>query len=68
MCRALSGVIWHNFPIFISMFYRLLSNSEYPRLWDEVMIVPIFKGGNPNEAGDYRGITLINIFQSHFFS
>ena len=23
--------------------------------------VPIFKGGNPDEAGNYRGITLMNI-------
>ena len=32
-----------------------------PRLCEEGIIVPMFKGGNPNEAGNYRGITLINI-------
>ena len=28
----------------------------------EGIIVPFFKGGNPDEAGNYREITLINIF------
>ena len=48
-------------PFLLVLFNRLLSNSEYPRLWGEGIIVPIFKGENPDEAGNYRGITLINI-------
>ena len=48
-------------PFLLALFNRLLANSEYPRLWGEGIIVPIFKGGNPDEAGNYRGITLINI-------
>ena len=48
-------------PFLLRLFNRLLSNSEYPRLWGEGIIVPIFKGENPDEAGNYRGITLINI-------
>ena len=36
-------------------------NAEYPRLWGEGIIVPIFKGGCQDEASNYRGITLINI-------
>ena len=35
--------------------------AEYPRLWGEGIIVPIFKGGCQDEANNYRGITLINI-------
>ena len=45
----------------LKLYNRLLLNGEYPRLWGEGIIVPIFKGGNPDEAGNYRGITLINI-------
>ena len=45
----------------LKLYNRLFANGEYPRLWGEGIIVPIFKGGNPNEAGNYRGITLINI-------
>ena len=48
-------------PFLLKMYNRLFANGEYPRLWGEGIIVPIFKGGNPNEAGNYRGITLINI-------
>ena len=43
------------------VYNRLFSNGEYPHLWGEGIIVPILKGGNLEEAGNYRGITLINI-------
>ena len=42
-------------------YHRLFLNAEYPRLWGEGIIVPIFKGGCQDEASNYRGITLINI-------
>ena len=48
-------------PFLLKLYNRLFSNGEYPRLWSEGIIVPIFKGGNLEEAGNYRGITLINI-------
>ena len=48
-------------PFLLKLYNRLFLNGEYPRLWGEGIIVPIFKGGNPDEAGNYRGITLINI-------
>ena len=48
-------------PFLLKLYNRLFLNGEYPRLWGEGIIVPIFKGGNQDEAGNYRGITLINI-------
>ena len=48
-------------PFLLKLYNRLLMNGEYPCLLGEGIIVPIFKGGNPDEAGNYRGITLINI-------
>ena len=48
-------------PFLLKLYNRLFLNGEYPRLWGEGIIVPIFKGGNPDEAGSFRGITLINI-------
>ena len=48
-------------PFLLKLYNRLFLNGGYPRLCGEGIIVPIFKGGNPDEAGNYRGITLINI-------
>ena len=45
----------------LKLYNRLFSNGEYPRLWGEGIIVPIFKGGNNDDPSSYRGITLINI-------
>lgn len=36
-------------------------NSEYPESWGIGYIIPIFKGGDPTQAQNYRGITLNNI-------
>ena len=48
-------------PFLLKLFNRLFSNGEYPKSWGEGIIVPIFKSGNPDEAQNYRGITLINV-------
>ena len=39
----------------------MFNNAEYPESWGLGYIVPIFKGGDPNSAKNYRGITLNNI-------
>ena len=38
----------------------MYSSGEYPRSWGEGIITPIFKK-DLNDAGNYRGITLINV-------
>ena len=43
------------------LFNRLFLNAEYPNYWGDGYIVPIFKGGDPAQARNYRGITLNNI-------
>jgi hypothetical protein len=48
-------------PFLLSLFNRLLSKGEYPTSWGTGIIVPIFKGGDIEDAQNYRGITLINI-------
>lgn len=48
-------------PFLLTLYNRLFSSGEYPRTWGEGIITPIFKKGNPNDAKNYRGITLINI-------
>ena len=39
----------------------MYKNGEYPKSWGEGIIIPIFKGGDTEDAKNYRGITLINI-------
>ena len=45
----------------LTLFNKLFRNAEYPKAWGEGIIVPIFKGGDAENAKNYRGITLINI-------
>ena len=37
-------------PFLLKLYNRLFQNGEYPRSWDEGIIVPIFKGGDANMA------------------
>ena len=48
-------------PFLLSLYNRMFMTAEYPRSWGEGIIAPIFKKGDVNDAGNYRGITLINI-------
>ena len=45
----------------IALFNNLFDKAEYPESWGLGYIVPIFKGGNPKDAKNYRGITLNSI-------
>ena len=48
-------------PYIIALFNNLFDKAEYPESWGLGYIVPIFKGGNPKDAKNYRGITLNSI-------
>ena len=48
-------------PSLLYLYNRMFRNGEYPRAWGDGIIAPIFKKGDVNDAGNYRGITLINI-------
>lgn len=48
-------------PYLVKIFNTLFDNSQYPDEWGVGFIVPIFKGGDPSSAKNYRGITLNNI-------
>ena len=45
----------------LKLYNRLFLNGDYLRAWGDGFIVPIFKGGDKDDAQNYRGITLINI-------
>ena len=46
----------------LSLYNKMFSTGEYPVSWGEGIITPIFKKGNIDDAGNYRGITLIKIY------
>ena len=48
-------------PSLLYLYNRMFRNGECPRSWGGGIIPPIFKTGDVNDAGNYRGITLINI-------
>lgn len=45
----------------LKLLNRLFNNGEYPLIWGEGIITPIFKKGDINDTQNYRGITLVNI-------
>ena len=51
-------------PFLLLLYNRMFSSSEYPLTWGEDIIAPIFKKGDPNEASNYRGITLISLSEN----
>ena len=51
----------HIAPYLLKTYNKLFQNADYPENWGQGYIVPIFKGGDPKLAKNYRGITLNNI-------
>ena len=48
-------------PYLTKILNKLFNKSEYPGKWGLGYITPIFKGGDENDAKNYRGVTLNNI-------
>jgi hypothetical protein len=47
-------------PILVELFNKILDSGMYPAEWSTGIVIPIFKKGNKEDAGNYRPITLIN--------
>ena len=48
----------HALVVLINVIWK---SDVLPDIWKLVKIVPIFKGGDECELGDYRGITLLSV-------
>ena len=48
------------------IFNRVLTTEIYPLAWSIGIIKPIFKNGDENEPGNYRGITLLSVMGKIF--
>ena len=47
-------------PILCKLFNNILNTGDFPELWVQCVIIPIFKKGDKNDAGNYRGISLVS--------
>ena len=45
-------------PFFLRFFNTLFDNGIYPNQWTESIIQPLYKKGDANNPGNYRGISL----------
>ena len=47
-------------PVLHSMFNKIFVLGYFPDRWSEGYIIPLHKKGNPDDATNYRGITLLS--------
>ena len=63
--QLIAEIFKHSFQeisdFILNLFNQLYMSGQYPISWGEGIIVPIFKGGDIEDAKNYRGITLINV-------
>ena len=53
-------------PALCRLFNFMFEKAIYPESWTRGIIVPVPKKGNPNDANNYRGITLTSVFSKIF--
>jgi hypothetical protein len=55
--------------VYVKLFNTVLNTGEIPKSWIEGIIVPIYKNkGDPRDANNYRGITLVGCMAKLFTS
>ena len=47
-------------PLLCKLFNVILCTGWFPELWVKSILVPIFKKGDVNNTGNYRGISLVS--------
>ena len=50
----------------LHIFNTILNEGICPKDWEDCIVVPIFKKGDPSDPSNYRGIALINTLQKLF--
>ena len=60
---------FHVLKIYLhKLFNVIISTGNYPGLWSEGFIAPIFKKGDIKNVENYRGITLLSVVGKLFTS
>ena len=52
--------------VIAKVFNVILVHSHFPSLWKVGFISPIYKGDDPTDPGNYRGITVTSCFRKLF--
>ncbi|VDI19966.1 Hypothetical predicted protein, partial [Mytilus galloprovincialis] len=47
-------------PVLCKIFNCILTNGDFPELWVKSIIIPVFKKGDFNQPGNFRGISLVS--------
>ena len=47
-------------PVLCKLFNNILNTGNFPEIWLRSIIIPVFKKGNQNDPGNYRGISLVS--------
>ena len=47
-------------PVFTIIFNKVLKQGVYPKLWNVSHIIPVFKTGEQQDPGNYRGVCVGN--------
>lgn len=47
-------------PFLCTMFNAVLDSGYFPSSWTDATLVPVFKSGDVNDPGNYRGISLVS--------
>ena len=53
-------------PYLLTLFNNILNTGQFPAMWCESIIVPIYKSGAKDNPSNYRGISLINTMYKIF--
>ena len=65
----IKATIGQMLPIYVYLFNKILDTGEIPQEWLIGKIMPLYKGkGDIKEAGNYRGITILNCLGKLFTS
>ena len=48
-------------PQLVYLFNLSFATGRFPNKWKEATIIPLFKGGNKNDVGNYRPVSLLPI-------
>ncbi|KAL4219933.1 hypothetical protein ACF0H5_020345 [Mactra antiquata] len=50
----------------VDLFNKILSSGHFPSTWSKGYITPIFKKNDPNDARNYRGVTIVSCLSKIF--